>query len=173
MAYLDVDSLDDDTENSVFYNLTSAVGYGQKNMTEDVKVVQFFLTRFYSVPRMQSKKPFGAMTIDGKVGPITRNWIVKTQLVAQSSGNQILIDGIVDPAGNAMGGKWRGGISGTTYIIRMINAFLRTNDSAVYQTLTINPEVPGDVRLIFQQIQASGPPVSPSTNPGMSLPGEL
>jgi hypothetical protein len=173
MAYLDVDSGDDDTENAVFYNLTAAVGYGQKNFTEDVKVVQFFLNRFYSVPKMQSQKPNGDMTVDGKVGPITRNWIVKTQLIAQSKGNQILVDGIVDPAGNAMGGKWRGGISGTLYTIRLINMFLRTNDSVVYQTLTTNPVVPGDVRLIFQQIQASGPPVSPGTGPSISGPEGL
>lgn len=158
MAFIDVDTRDD-TENATFYNLNSAVGYGQTNMEEDVKVLQFFLKRLYSIPKIQDKKPYGEMTVDGKVGPITRNWIVKTQILAQAKGAPILVDGIVDKAGNPQN-KWVGSISDTFYTIRVINMFLRQNDSAVYKTLPSNPEVPADVRTIFQQIHAEGPPMN-------------
>ena len=160
MAFIDLDS-DDPQGNASFYNVTSAVGYGKANLEEDVKVVQFFLKRLYSHPKLQEMKPYGEMKVDGKVGPVTRNWIVKTQIIAQSAGNPILVDGVVDKAGNAQNASnWESSISKTKYTIRMINNFLRQNDTAVYKTLPSSPEVPGDVRVIFQQIHAAGPPMN-------------
>jgi hypothetical protein len=160
MAFIDQDS-EDPVSNPTFYNVNSGVGYGQKNMEEDVKVVQFFLKRLYSVPSMQDKKPFGEMSIDGKVGPITRNWIVKTQLIIQQKGTAVLVDGVIDKAANPVNGdNLKSSISHTNYTIRLINNFLRRNDAAVYKTLPSNPEVPPDVRAIFQQIHAAGPPMT-------------
>jgi hypothetical protein len=157
MAFIDQDS-EDAVANPTFYNVNSAVGYGQKNMEEDVKVVQFFLKRLYSVPSMQDKKPFGEMAVDGKVGPITRNWIMKTQVIIQQKGTAVLVDGVIDKAGNPVNGdNLKSSISHTNYTIRLINNFLRRNDAAVYKTLPSNPEVPPDVRAIFQQIHAAGP----------------
>jgi len=160
MAFIDLDS-EDPQGNASFYNVNSGVGYGQPNLVEDVKVVQFFLKRLYTVPSMQDKKPYGEMVIDGKVGPITRNWIVKTQIIATQKGTPALIDGIVDKAGNPQNAdNLKTSISHTNYTIRLINTFLRRHDTAVYKTLATNPEVPGDVRTIFQQIQAQGPPMN-------------
>ena len=160
MAFIDQDS-EDPVANPTFYNVNSGVGYGQKNMEEDVKVVQFFLKRLYSVPSMQAKKPFGEMAVDGKVGPITRNWIVKTQLIIQQKGTAVLVDGVIDKAANPVNGdNLKSSISHTNYTIRLINNFLRRNDAAVYKTLPSNSEVPADVRAIFQQIHAAGPPMT-------------
>ena len=160
MAFIDLDS-EDPQGNPSFYNVNSGVGYGQKNMEEDVKVVQFFLKRLFSVPSMQDKKPFGEMVVDGKVGPVTRNWIVKTQMIIKQKGFSVLVDGVVDKAANPQNGdNLTSSISHTNYTIRMINNFLRKRDTAVYKTLPSNPEVPGDVRAIFQQIHAAGPPMN-------------
>ena len=157
MAFIDLDS-EDPQGNPSFYNVNSGVGYGQKNLEEDVKVVQFFLKRVYSVPSMLDKKPFGEMVVDGKVGPITRNWIVKTQMMIKEKGTAVLIDGVIDKAGNPVNGdNLKSSISQTSYTIRLINNFLRKRDTALYKTLPSNPEVPGDVRVIFQQIHAAGP----------------
>ena len=72
-----------------------------------------------------------------------------------------MIDGIVDKAGNAENASNReGSISHTDYHIRMLNNVLRKADTAVYKTLATNPVVPPDVRLIFQAINASGPPMN-------------
>jgi hypothetical protein len=41
-----------------------------------------------------------------------------------------------------------------------MNNVLRKRDTAVYKTLSTNPAVPPDVRMIFMQIQAEGPPMT-------------
>lgn len=160
MAFIDFDS-DDPVGNASFYNVNGAVGYGGVNMIEDVKVVQFFLKRLYSLPHMQKNKPWGEMTVDGKVGQITRAWILRTQIIARQDGLNVAVDGLVDKAGNANNpSNWESSISHTNYVIRMINNTLRKKDTAFYKTLPTNPEVPGDMRLIFQQIHAAGPPMN-------------
>lgn len=160
MAFIDVDS-EDPAGAPTFYNINFAVGYGCKNMEEDVKVVQFFLQRLFSTPQFADKKPWGTMTVDGKVGPVTRSWIIKAQMVCRQDGVNVVIDGIVDKAGNPENSSNRvSTISHTDYMIRMLNNALRRMDTPVYKTLPINPAVPGDVRLIFQQINAAGPPMN-------------
>ena len=156
MAFIDLDS-DDPAGNASFYNVNAAVGYGGSNMVEDVKVVQFFLKRLYSLEDMKKHKPWGEMSVDGKVGPVTRAWIMKTQMISKN----VLVDGVVNKAGNEQNpSNWETSISHTKYVIRMINNHLRKHDTAVYKTLPTNAEVPPDMRTIFQQINAQGPPMN-------------
>jgi len=162
MAFIDVDS-EDSVINPTFYNVTAAVGYGCRNMAEDVKIVQFFLKRFYMIPEVMASKPWGAMTVDGKVGPITRAWILKYQIDCQNHGTNTMIDGIVNTAGNDAG-NYTASISQTVYTIKMLNIMLRKLDTVVYKTLTINQEVPLDMRLIFIKLQAQGPPMNYASN---------
>ena len=163
MAFIDQDS--QDPSGPTFYNVFSSVGYGCPNMEEDVKVVQFFLQRFFSLADFKDKKPWGTMTVDGKVGPVTRAWILKSQLVMRNDGVNISVDGIVDKAGTVPGaGNRESTISHTDYAIRMLNNALRKRDTAVYKTLSSNPEVPQDVRMIFAQINAAGPPMNFGNN---------
>lgn len=157
MAFIDLDS-EDAVENTSFYNVTSAVGAGCRNMEEDVKVVQFFLNRVYTTDEFKKLKPKGTMTIDGRVGPITRNWIVKFQLNMRNRGNPCLADGIVDKAGNENNpDNFVSSISHTKYSVRFMNNVCRKRDTEVYKTLTTNQVVPPDMRMIFMQIQAQGP----------------
>src|SRR5690349_1572775 len=117
MAFIDNDI--QDAESASFYNLTAAVGYGCPNLIEDVKVIQFFLQRIFAMPSCAPHKPPGKMSIDGKVGPVTRTWIKKAQVVARMSHANVLIDGIVDKAGNAANpSNSRSSISHTYYTIR-------------------------------------------------------
>ena len=156
MAFIDVDRLNAAME--TFYNLTDAVGYGGKNMIEDVKVAQFFLQRFYvAFPRF--KKPWGEMVMDGKCGPITRAWITKAQMDLRTLGTNVAVDGVLDKAGNPADNR-HGSISGSTYAIRLLNNGLRRHDLEVYKNLTTHPKVPADLKLIFLQIQAEGPPMN-------------
>ena len=157
MAFIDKDSVNTETS-PTFYNLTEAVGLGCKNTEEDVKVVQFFLSRVYSTEMFKDKKPKGKMTVDGKVGPITRNWITKFQLDMRERGNAVYADGIVDKAGNENNpDNFISSISQTYYSVKLMNNVLRKIDTPVYKTLTTNPVVPPDVRMIFMQINAQGP----------------
>ncbi len=161
MAFISEDSANTATEtNPTFYNVSAAVGSGCNNMTEDVKVVQFFLTRVYATDTFKNLKPKGSMTVDGKVGPITRNWILKFQLDMRNRGNAVLADGIVNKAGNENNpDNFTGSISHTNYTVRYMNNVLRKLDTTVYKTLSTNPVVPPDVRMIFTQINAQGPPM--------------
>ena len=157
MAFIDTDS-EDAANAPTFYNVTTAVGHGCKNNSEDVKVVQFFLTSVYSTELFKSKKPKGSMTIDGKVGPVTRNWITKFQLDMRDRGNPVYADGIVDKAGNENNAdNFVSSIARSTYSVRLLNNVLRKIDAPVYKTLTSNPIVPPDVRMIFSQINAQCP----------------
>lgn len=155
MAFIDIDSVEPD--GPTFYNVTGAVGYGGINMIEDVKVVQFFMKRFYTV-FTDLMKPWGEMTADGKCGPITRAWITRLQLDLRKFGANCSVDGLVDKAGNNAGNR-TSSISHTDYTIRFLNNALRHEDPQVYKNLTTHPVVPGDVKLIFLQVQAQGPPM--------------
>ena len=156
MAFIDTDS--NKPEVPTFYNLNAAVGYGCPNMTEDVKVVQFFLQRFFSIPMFTREKPSGTMTVDGRVGAITRTWIRSFQVVCRKNRQNVSVDGIIDKAGNGNNpNNLTSSISHTEYTIRALNAVLRHEDTAVYKTLSTNPVVPPDVRMIFMQMSAEGP----------------
>lgn len=164
MAFIDLDS-NDPAGTPSFYNVNTAVGYGCPNMGEDVKVVQFFLQRLFSLPQFVKEKPWGTMTVDGKVGPVTRAWITKGQLICRRDGVNVLIDGIVDKAGNSENASNReSSISHTDYFIRMLNNVLRKSDTAVYKTLDTNPVVPPDLRMAFAQMNAVGPPMNFGNN---------
>src|SRR5215813_8264985 len=154
MAFIDRDT--DGTGTLTFYNVSQAVGGGCPNWLEDVKVVQFFLQRIYSKPKYLPFKPWGDMSVDGKVGPITKAWITKYQLDCRNHGVNTAVDGIIDKAGNDES-NYKSSMSHTWYTIRILNNMMFENDTAVYKTLSTNPEVPPDVRLIFLQMQAEGP----------------
>lgn len=158
MVSINYDS-DDMYGNASFYNLTNAVGYVCPNMTDDVKVVQFFLKRLALVD--SDYKPTGTMVVDGKFGPVTRGWVIKFQMRAKS----VKIDGIVDRAGNANNpSNWIASISKTVYTIRSINNGMRQLDTEVYKTLTVNSAVPEDVRKIFLKVHATSPPMTYGKN---------
>jgi hypothetical protein len=154
MAFVDEDS-EDPSGNARFYNVTKAVGYGCPNEKEDTMMVQFFLKRIYTTEMMKANKPKGNMTVDGKIGPITRNWILKFQLDMRDMGNPCYADGIMDKAGNENNAdNFVSSISRTKYTIRLLNNGLRKLDSNLYKTLPTNPEVPAELRAAFAQMNA-------------------
>lgn len=138
-----------------FYNVTEAVGYGCSNLMDDVKMVQFFLKRI--ALRAPNYNPSGEMKVDGHCGPTTRRWIVEFQISARKAGNNYMVDGIVDRAGNENNpDKMYSSISKTIYTVRALNNGMFWLDRAIYQTLSTNSKVPDDVRLIFKKVHADG-----------------
>ena len=157
MAFVDEDS-ENATVNARFYNVTKAVGYGCPNEKEDAMMVQFFLKRIYMHKEMKPLAPKGNMTVDGKVGPVTRNWILKFQLDMRNGGHACLADGVMDKAGNPENGdNYVASMSHTKYAIRLLNNGLRQLDSVLYKTLPVNPEVPAELRAAFVQMNAATP----------------
>lgn len=153
MAFIDIDSVKPD--GPTFYNVFDSVGYGGKNLLEDVKVVQFFLQRYFACVPVKGGKPWGEMVPDGKCGPITRAWITRFQMDCEGG---CVVDGVIDKAGNPAGNR-AGTMSHRNYSIRLLNNVLRHVDQDVYKNLTTHPIVPADLKLIFLQIQAEGPPM--------------
>lgn len=146
--------------NRGFYNVTKAVGYGCSNLMDDVKMVQFFLKRINRAH--QFYKTSETMKVDGYCGPITRRWIVQFQIYCRKQGNNYMIDGIVDKAGNENNpDKMYSSISKTIYTVRALNNGMFWLDREVYQTLSTNSKVPDDVRLIFKKAQAESKPEIP------------
>jgi hypothetical protein len=161
MAFIDIDTKEG-LGVATFYNVNDSVGAGGRNTNEDVKVVQFFLKRAFDTQLLIETKKSEAMVWknlvpDGKCGPITNSWIRMFQMEARSRGRiNILIDGLVNKASNTEDNRI-GSFSHTDYSIRVLNSFLRQEDKEVYENLTTHPLVPGDIKLIFLQIQAEGP----------------
>lgn len=157
MAFVDEDS-EDPVVNARFYNVSGPVGFGCRNLREDALMVQFFLKRIYLTDVLKAKTPKGNMTVDGQVGPITRNWILKFQLDMREAGSDCFPDGIIDKAGNPDNpDNFTASISKTKYTIRLLNNGLRKFDSAMYKTLPTNPEVPEELRAAFVQMNAIFP----------------
>ncbi len=157
MAFVDEDS-EDQAGNARFYNVTKAVGYGCPNEKEDAMMIQFFLKRIYQTKEMKPYTPKGAMAVDGKVGPVTRNWILKFQLDMRNGGHACLADGVMDKAGNPQNAdNYVSSISRTKYAVRLLNNGLRKLDETLYKTLPTNPEVPAELRAAFAQMNAATP----------------
>lgn len=157
MAFVDEDS-EDPNGNARFYNVTKAVGYGCPNDKEDAMMVQFFLKRLYQTKEMKASAPKGEMKVDGKVGPITRNWILKFQLDMRNGGYDCYADGVMDKAGNENNAdNYVSSLSRTKYTIRLLNNGLRKLDATLYKTLPTNPEVPAELRAAFAQMNAELP----------------
>lgn len=155
MAFIDTDT--EDPENSAtFYNLTRAVGKNCPNLKEDVMVVQFFLNRFYLKDKIGTQKSRKPLSVDGQCGPMTQSRIVQFQHDANVAGVSILVDGVINKAGNA-NSNWESSISHTKYAIRLLNNSLRRTDTYVYKSLPYNQEVPGELRMAFLQMHAEGP----------------
>ena len=155
MAFIDTD-MDNPEGFATFYNLTKAVGNGCTNLKEDVMVVQFFLNRYYLKDKRDSPISKNPLKVDGLYGPKTRARIIQFQNDAKNAGSSVIVDGVVNKAGNARS-NWESSISRTNYVIRLLNNTLRRNDSFVYNSLPYNQEVPPELRLAFLQMHAEGP----------------
>jgi peptidoglycan hydrolase-like protein with peptidoglycan-binding domain len=147
MAFIDADNTGE-ADIPYFYNLTSAVGGGRECLKEDVMLVQYFLKKIYEHKNEIKNKPYGEMVVDGKFGPITRNWILSFQIRQQANA-----DGIVDKASNQANNRM-GSISKTIYTIRLLNNGMRILYREFYRTLPYQQEVPADLRLALLQMHA-------------------
>jgi len=105
------------------YNVEQAVGKGGANASGDVKLIQYLLRHIYG-------QQAAGLAVDGYIGPITISWIDRFQKDALAKGANILADGRIDRAMAQVSS-----ISKTTYTILVMNAELRRNNPAAYQSL--------------------------------------
>lgn len=109
-----------------WYNLERSVGANGYNEKQDVKLVQFMLTRIY-----QSSLP-----VNGIATRDTTNLILRFQRDMASLGCRVRLDGRVDCARPAPGGVYgTGSVSGTIYTIHLMNQVLKQKDRAAFDRI--------------------------------------
>ncbi len=122
-----------------FWSVSSAVGYGCKNHTEDVRLVQFFLNRNFFGARLRgsSAKYPEQLKMDGKFGGKT--WAaIKT---FQRNNGQTVIDGMVSaPPNGKLYTK-----SGWAYTIYILNGDYLSHFPANHLDITRDPGIPNEL----------------------------
>jgi hypothetical protein len=127
----------------VFYNLTMPVGVRAPNRRDDVLLVQYFLLEIYKNPAAHTPpliRPKGNLVVDGKFGPITRNWILKFQLDVRDRGKSVYPDSRVDRARGA-----ESSITHTVYTIIHMNASFKKLRPDDFEHLEAAPDVPPEL----------------------------
>ena len=83
-----------------FYNVTQAVGRGGTNSTNDVMLIQFFLSEIARVPPHPIPPPVTPLPVNGDPNPLhlLEEWIMWFQSSVRRVGKPITVDGRVDPA---------------------------------------------------------------------------
>jgi len=135
-----------------WFNLERSVGLNGYNEKEDVKLVQFMLTRIYR----------SSLPVNGVATTDTTNLILRFQRDMASRGVRVRLDGRVDCARPAPGGvQGTGSLSGSIYTIHLMNEVLKRKDRAAFD------RIPQVVRLSRNPnpypFSKGPPPVTPAT----------
>jgi hypothetical protein len=120
-----------------FYNIEKSVGKGGVNNSEDVLLVQYFLSQIGKMPPHPLPPPGIPLTVNGVVTPLLYDWIDWFQKCVKKIGKPIVTDGKIDPA-KVYGGSIRGG-NGT---IVHLNATYRNRFRMPHNALETAPGFP-------------------------------
>ena len=102
----------------VFYNVVHAVGQNCPNMSDDVKLVQYFLKSLYT--KLPQSKPGGEIQVTGACDSVTMNWILRFQTqAAHDYPGKILVDNRIDRIRQK---DFIGSMSHTVYTLAALNA---------------------------------------------------
>ena len=135
MAFVDVGSSDD--VQFRFYYVNMAVGKNAPNRKDDVMLVQYMLKRIYEKPvyeRGTLSTQQSVMVVDGLLGPITIQWIVRFQMDTRRLGMSCAVDGRVDRA--SLG----------PYTITHINYAFKRHYPEIHEKMPVHPDVPPEIR---------------------------
>jgi hypothetical protein len=143
-----------------FYNVSKEVGPGKPNVSDDVLLVQFFLSEIGDFWQILSGKPNSMGTsplidlkilkplpVNGKADQNLYNWIKWFQSVSSFGGTSAALDGIVSPAPSAL---YKGSHSKVVFsIVKMNNAFQSFFRSR-WDNLPTDPKVPSQLRTALE-----------------------
>lgn len=133
-----------------FYNVESSVGQGGANKTDDVLLVQFMLSEIGKRPDHPTPPPKSKLTLDGKSGPITLEWILWFQNNVKLKGGPITADGRIDSA-QEQDGDWYHSFSpgGVGYTITHLNVTYRRRFHRDHDALELAASCPGPLKAKF------------------------
>ena len=127
-----------------FYNVGQPVGKTGTNNSEDVVLVQFFLSEVAKVPPHPIPPPATPLTVNGMASPALTEWILWFQNCVKKVGKPVQVDGRIDPA-MLHGGDIYGG-SGT---IVHLNVTYRRRFRAGHNALETASNCPASLRMKF------------------------
>ena len=93
------------TKEIPFYNVDQSVGKGGANKTDDILLIQFFLTEIAKVPPHPLPPPTTPLPVNGSPAAPLVEWIQWFQNSVKKAGKIIVADGRVDRA-SGQGGSY-------------------------------------------------------------------
>ena len=133
-----------------FYNISQPVGQGGVNSSEDVSLVQLFLSEVGKVPPHPIPPPTTPLLVNGIASPLLNEWILWFQKAVKQAGKQIIVDGRIDPA-RIHDGSYYGG-RGT---IAHLNISYRKRFRANHNALETAPNCPGQLKGKFVGVETA------------------
>jgi hypothetical protein len=133
-----------------FFNLDQPVGRNKNNLTDDVMLVQFFLSETAKKNVIFDwKKPAKPLTVNGSADENLFAWILSFQQGVKSQGTPVHVDGIVDPARGAA--TTRSSITQSIYTIVLLNNLFESQSPDRFTNLQNDPGVPATLRAALQR----------------------
>jgi hypothetical protein len=133
-----------DPQLPILYNVSSSVGPGQTNGSDDVWLVQFLLALVIPVAtsfRVQTPAP----PINGTFDLTTGFWIYEAQFDLKRKHPAQIIDGIVSPAGAGLVYT-----TGTPWVIAVLNFTVMTKFPDVFNNLPNDPRLSPSLQAALQ-----------------------
>jgi hypothetical protein len=138
------------TKKLPFYNVSQSVGPMGTNKSEDVLLVQFFLSEIGKVPPHPLPPPPVPLAVNGQVSPVLGTWILWFQNCVKAAGKPVIVDGRVDPW-LTPGADWKG----SSATIVHLNATFRRRFRDAHNALENAAHCPSVLRSKFQSQDVS------------------
>jgi hypothetical protein len=119
-----------------FWTVSTHVGYGYKNKSEDVRLVQYFLNIAFRDAKHGPKK----LVTDGLFGGKTWRAIRTFQ---EDYSFECIVDGMISPANGISTATPK---QGMVYTIYHLNYAYRSKKKEHFRDLRTDPELPGELR---------------------------
>lgn len=155
----------------VLYNVVHAVGTYCPNHRDDTMLVQYLLVRFYENIEPRTAVPKGNMTVDGKCGPTTKNWIRAFQYDLMVLNHSICADGRVDRIRNTQ--NLEGAISKTCYTLAWLDWYVADLDPAGYAALPLLVPLSNPMNIPPPSVDIVKPTIPPPDIGGTATGGIL
>lgn len=133
-----------------FYNLDKPVGPQKTNATDDVMLVQFFISELSKTRTIfEWNKPSEPLLVNGQANDLLFRWIRSYQVAIKGGGSPVSADGVVDPATGAA--TQRSSHTHTIYTIVFFNNHFESLFPQRFADLRKDPTVPGLLRAALER----------------------
>lgn len=123
-----------------FYNVDRSVGKGGVNSSDDVLLIQFFLSEIGKVPPHPIPPPSTPLVVNGIANQTLNEWILWFQNAVKKVGKVVTVDGRIDPAQIHNGSRYGG--QGT---MAHLNVTYRNRFRAAHDALELASNCPGQL----------------------------